>query len=153
MLTFILNHLPWFWLALTFAMISAEICTMKLRAVWCAAGSAAALFLSMIPGFSPVLQIICAVSVTTLLWRFCRKPSLRILRQGRSLDFPEKGTFVMQEVTASSDISETSGKITSGDGTFEARSGDDTVIPKGTVCLVTSQEGGMLKVVSVCSRE
>lgn len=153
MLTFIMNHLPWFWLGLTVVMASAEICTMKLRAVWCAAGSAAALFLSIIPGFSPVLQIVCAVSVTILLWRFCRKPCFRILRQGSLHNCPEEGTFVMQKVTALSDISEISGTITVGDTLFEARSEDGTIIPQGTFCLVTSQVDGILKVVSVRDRE
>ena len=148
MLACLMNHLPWFWLGLTVVMVSAEICTMKLRAVWCAAGSAAALFLSIIPGFSPVLQIVCAVSVTTLLWRFCRKPCFLILRRGYPHNSPEKSILIMQKVTASSDVSEISGKITDGDAFFEARSEDGTVIPQGTVCLVTSQEDGVLKVVS-----
>lgn len=147
---FVLRNLPWFWLGLTAIFIGAEICTRKVTAVWFAAGAAAAFLLSMLKGLNIVLQIVVFLAAAVLLWMFGKTPATRILKNLKYRNPPEKDTLIMQNVTAVTEITETGGDVKDAAGTVHrARSDDGSIIPAGTVCTVTSEDGGMLNVFAV----
>lgn len=144
---FFLIHLPWFWLGISIILIIVEVITTKLSAVWFAAGSVAALFSSMIPGLTLMWQIIIFFAVSLLLWMTARSTTIKMIKNHKYRDSPEKNSLIMQDVTAVADITETNGEAKDCNGVIhQARSDDGTTIPEGSMCTVTSDDNGILKV-------
>jgi membrane protein implicated in regulation of membrane protease activity len=144
---FFLIHLPWFWLGISIILIIVEVITTKLSAVWFAAGAVAALFSSMIPGLTIMWQIIIFLAATFLLWMTVRKAAINMIKNHKYRDSAEKNSLIMQDVTAVTEITETNGEAKDCNGAIhQARSDDGTTIPEGSVCTVTSEDRGILKV-------
>jgi membrane protein implicated in regulation of membrane protease activity len=144
---FFLLHLPWFWLGISVILIIVEVITTKLSAVWFAAGAVAALFSSMIPGLTIIWQIIIFLAVSFLLWMTVRSTTIKMIKNHKYRNSPEKNSLIMQDVTAVAEITETSGEAKDCNGVIrQARSDDGTIIPEGSTCTVTSEDNGILKV-------
>ena len=70
-MNFILNNLPWFWIALTVIFIIIEIGTTALTTIWFAIGSFALIFISMLK-FPFYVQILIFSLISLLLLFFTR---------------------------------------------------------------------------------
>ncbi len=143
MIEFILKNLSWFWLFLLIACVVIESFSMMLTTIW---GAIAALPMIFIAKTSLPFkwQLLIFVIITVLLIIFTRPFAVRKLKIGKNRT--NINALVNQDILITKEVSE----FTKGEGktqngvTWTVKSENNTSIPAGTKCKISSVEGNTL---------
>lgn len=143
MIEFILKNLSWFWLFLLIACVVIESFTMMLTTIW---GAIAALPMIFIAKTSLPFkwQLLIFIVITVLLIIFTRPFAVKKMKIGKNKT--NINALVNQDILITKEVSE----FTKGEGktqngvTWTVKSENNTAIPAGTKCKISSVEGNTL---------
>lgn len=139
----ILNNLPWFWIAVMTVCIVIESCTLTLTTLWFACGAFVSIFFSLTPlPFRWQLLIFAVVSCVLLV---LTRPVLLKKMQKRKESMTNVDALIGQKVPVTKIIKEFEKGEVKCNGTFwPASSVDGSEIAEGTVCIISGITGNTL---------
>ncbi|MCQ2982614.1 MAG: NfeD family protein [Treponemataceae bacterium] len=146
MMSFIVSHLPWFWVGVLVLCLVIEAATMALTTVWAAIAALPLIFLSMLP--VPFKWQLLIFAVLTLALAVITRPfAVKKLKVGEH-DSTNVNALEGQEVLLITGISRfEKGEAKAKNGVvWTATSGTGNDIPEKTVCIVLRVEGNNLVV-------
>lgn len=136
---FLLNNLPWFWLAVAVLCIVLEGMTMALTTVWFGCSAFVLIFVSFLRmPFKWQLLLFVVLSLVLLVFtRPIAVKKLRVKKMPTNSDaLIGRNVLVTEKITALQ-----KGAVKVNGVTWSARSADDTEIARGTECVITGIEG------------
>jgi len=146
MVTFIVSHLPWFWVAVLIVCLVIEAGTGALTTIWAAIAAFPLIFIAMLP-VPFKWQLLIFAALTLALAVITRPFAVKKLKVGEH-DSTNVNAMEGQEVLLTKRISRfEKGEAKARNGviwTATADSGDE--IPEQTVCIVRRVEGNNLVV-------
>ncbi|MBQ7158796.1 MAG: NfeD family protein [Treponema sp.] len=137
---FVLNNLPWFWLAVTVLCIIIEGISMgTLTSIWFGCGAFVMIFLSFLPiPFRWQLLIFVVLSLVLLI--FTRPFAVKKLKVKKTPT--NSDSLIGKKVLVTEKITELEkGAVKINGVIWTARSENSEGLPKGTECIVTNIEG------------
>ena len=144
---FLLQHLPWVWLAVVIACTIIEALTFELVTIWFAAGALVMVFLSFLP-IPAAWQVLLFLIISGLLLGFTRPLAVKKLKIGRVKTNAE--SLIGGKGLVVKDITEfESGEVKISGTIWNARACDGAAISAGAECTVERIEGATLY---VCAR-
>lgn len=144
MISFFLNHLPWFWLLICVLCILFEAATTSLTTIWFACGSFVMIFLSFIK-FPFGFQILIFALVSLLLLIFTRPFALKKLHIKKVATNSDR--LIGRKCVVTQKITELEKGAVKIDGVeWSAESSDSSEIPKGSEVEITEIKGATLVV-------
>lgn len=141
----VLNNLPWFWLAVTVLCIIIEGISMgTLTSIWFGCGAFVMIFLSFLPiPFRWQLLIFAVLSLVLLI--FTRPFAVKKLKVKKTPT--NSDSLIGKKVLVTEKITELQkGAVKVNGVIWTARSADNSTIEKGTECTITEIEGVTLVV-------
>ena len=141
---FLLQHLPWVWLAVCIACTIIEAVTFELVTIWFAAAALVMVFLSFLP-IPLVWQLLVFLALSALLLVFSRPIALKKLKVGKVKTNAE--SLIGGKGLVVKDITEfDAGEVKIGGAIWNARGCDGEAILAGSECTVEKIEGVTLYV-------
>lgn len=141
---FLLQHLPWAWLAVAVICTIIEAATFALATIWFAVAALVMVFLSFLP-IPFAWQALIFLAISALLLAFTRPIAVKRLKVGRARTNAE--SLIGEKCLVVKGMSEfESGEVKVGEAIWNARAADGKPIPEGTECSIERIEGATLYV-------
>ena len=143
MLMYVMNSLPWFWLALMVALLVGEAFTFSLTTVWGALACIPLIFIAQTP-LAFKWQMLIFITITLVLLIFTRPLALKKLKIAKT----NVNALVGQTVVVVKKIGTLEkGEVKSSSGVvWSAKSQDGSNIEAGTLCRIAAVTGDTLEV-------
>lgn len=144
---FVLNNLPWFWLAVAVLCIAIEAMTQTLTTLWFGCGAFVLIFLSFLP-IPFKWQLLLFVVISLVLLIFTRPFAVKKLKVKKTPT--NSDALIGKKVLVTEKITELEkGAVKVNGVVWSARGENNAPLSKGEECIITEIEGATLVVKKV----